>query len=219
MLRQVEDWISTLPQSDGNNQVKVYTEGQETAKTELQGYCIACESKPSRIDFNPQKPFCTSGSHVFAIATGLRCHKCSKQVQTTRKVSLCQECIAALKYSYCIACEDEATLIKFNLKLPFCTSGIHDFNTAVGLRCHNCAIPAETSRNKSLCQQCITSLNYGYCIACEVEPNVVEFNPLRPFCSFGSHDFSTATGLRCHRCGKQSETTRESPMCSACAGK
>lgn len=215
VLRQVEDWISTLPQSDKDTATTVYASELESASTLLQGYCIACESTQSRIALNPQRPFCSSAGHVFAFATGLRCHKCGKSGRTSRKVSLCKDCTKDMRSSYCIACEDEATLIKFNLKLPFCTFGIHDFNSAVGLRCHYCAKSAKTSRNKSICQQCIASMNYGYCIACEDEPNIVEFNPLRPFCSFGIHDFNTAVGVRCHRCGESFNTSRQAPMCPA----
>ena len=56
-------------------------------------------------------------------------------------------------------------------------------------------------------------MHTGYCIGCKVNPKVIEFDPEKPFCSSAGHDFSTATGFRCHKCGELSETNRESPLC------
>ena len=109
---------------------------------------------------------------------------------------------------FCIGCEGEPNFIEFDPKRPFCSSAGHDFSTATGFRCHKCGELSETNHDAPFCP-----MHTGYCIGCKVNPKVIEFDPEKPFCSSAGHDFSTATGFRCHKCGESSETNRESPLC------
>ena len=146
VLREIEDWVSTLSQDMPNNVVLGSEGGQVTAVPLGQGFCIGCEGELNFIEFNSEKPFCSSAGHNFSRDSGFRCHKCGNSAET-------------------------------NHDAPFC--------------------PMHT----------------GYCIGCKVIPKVIEFNPEKPFCSSAGHDFSTATGFRCHKCGESAETNRESPLC------